>query len=159
VRQWPESGGGTRDAPRRENVKEDEAEVHGGTEGPDAGRGAGAEHDGAHFGQVEGPVRMKWHGRFGSSGTVSERSDAGVDLVGGRVGIDWAVGLVTSHRGSFGGDAMSVMNEAIEDGVAEGGIADDIMPVLDGELAGDESRAPAVSVFEYIEEVTALRVV
>ena len=53
---------------------------------------------------------------------------------------------------------MRVVNESVEDGVAEGGIANDVMPVLDRELAGDECRAPAVAVFENIEEVTALRV-
>ena len=36
----------------------------------------------AHSGQVEGPVRTKWKGRFGASGRGSERSDAGVDLRG-----------------------------------------------------------------------------
>ena len=54
---------------------------------------------------------------------------------------------------------MSVVYEAVEDGVAEGGIANNVVPVLDGELAGDESRATAVTVFEDIEEVTALGVV
>ena len=54
---------------------------------------------------------------------------------------------------------MSVVNEAVEDGVAEGGIADDVMPVLDGELAGDERRAATVAVVEDLEEVTALCVV
>ena len=64
-----------------------------------------------------------------------------MDLVGDRVGLEVCVGLVSSHRGSLEGDAMGVMNESVEDGVAEGGIADDVMPVFDGELARDEGRA------------------
>ena len=51
---------------------------------------------------------------------------------------------------------MSVVDDAVEDGVAEGGIANGVMPVFYGELAGDEGRAAAMSVFEDIEEVTSL---
>ena len=51
------------------------------------------------------------------------------------------------------------MHEAVEDGVTEGGIADDVVPVLDGELAGDEGRATAVAVIEDLEEISALGVV
>ena len=54
---------------------------------------------------------------------------------------------------------MRVVNEAVEDGVPEGGVANDVMPVIDGELAGDEGRATAVAVVEDLEELTALRVV
>jgi len=54
---------------------------------------------------------------------------------------------------------VSVVNETVEDGVAEGGIADDVMPVLDGELTGDEGRTASVAVFEDIEKVAALSVV
>ena len=53
---------------------------------------------------------------------------------------------------------MGVVNETIKYGVAEGGIADDVMPVFDGELAGDESGTTAVAVFEDVEEVTVLGV-
>ena len=51
------------------------------------------------------------------------------------------------------------MDEAVEDGVTEGGIADDIMPVFDGQLAGDEGGATTVAVVEDFEEITALDVV
>ena len=48
---------------------------------------------------------------------------------------------------------MGVVEESVQDGVAEGGIADDLVPVLDGDLAG-EQRAPAgVAVVEDLEEV------
>ena len=114
---------------------------------------------GADFGEVEGPVRSKRKGRFGARGRESERSDAGVDLGGGGRVSGQGARLVTSHRGTFKGDPVGVVNETVEDGVAEGGIADDVMPVLDGELTGDEGRASSVAVFEDIEKVTALGVV
>ena len=48
-------------------------------------------------------------------------------------------------------DAAGVLNEAIEDGVA-----DDVMAVIDGELTGDEGGVLAVSVLEHFEKVSAL---
>ena len=47
------------------------------------------------------------------------------------------------------------MHEPIEDGVAEGGIADDVMPVIDGKLAGNECSALSVSVLEHFEQIPA----
>ena len=38
---------------------------------------------------------------------------------------------------------MSVVEQPVEDGVAEGGIADDIVPVVDRDLAWLASRAAA----------------
>ena len=48
---------------------------------------------------------------------------------------------------------MCVVEETVEDGVAEGGIADDIVPVFDGDLAGEERAAAGVAVVEDLEEV------
>jgi hypothetical protein len=42
---------------------------------------------------------------------------------------------------------MSVMDEAVQDGVSEGRIADGLMPMLDRELAGDDGGAAAMTVF------------
>ena len=50
---------------------------------------------------------------------------------------------------------MGVVEEAVEDGVAEGGIADDIVPVLDGDWAGEQGAAPGVAVVEDFEQVVA----
>jgi len=41
-----------------------------------------------------------------------------------------------SHRTALEGDAVGVVEQAVEDVVAEGRIADNIVPVLDGDLAG-----------------------
>ena len=48
---------------------------------------------------------------------------------------------------------MGVVEEAVEDGVAEGGIADDIVPVLDGHLVGEQGAAAGVAVVEDLEKV------
>src|SRR6266436_7247723 len=52
-------------------------------------------------------------------------------------------------------DAMGVVNQAIEDGVGVGRIADQRVPLFDRDLAGDDGRAPAVAFFEDLEEVMA----
>ena len=41
---------------------------------------------------------------------------------------------------------MGVVKEPVEDGVAEGGVTDDIVPVVDGDLAGEQRAAAGVAV-------------
>ena len=65
------------------------------------------------------------------------------------------VGSVSPHGSTLELDAVGVMHEPIEDGVAEGGIADDVMPVIDGKLAGNECSALSVSVLEHFEQIPA----
>ena len=50
---------------------------------------------------------------------------------------------------------MSVVEEAVEDGVAEGGIADDIVPVFDRDLAGEQRATAGIAVVEDLEEVVS----
>ena len=50
---------------------------------------------------------------------------------------------------------MSVIENPVEDGVPEGGVADDVAPVLDGELGGDDGSAADVAVVEELEQVVA----
>ena len=54
---------------------------------------------------------------------------------------------------------MCVVNEAVEDGVCEGGVADGFVPLVNGELACDDGGGAAVAVFEDFQQVTALRAV
>ena len=61
----------------------------------------------------------------------------------------------SSHRSAFEGDPMDVVEESVEDGVAEGGVADDIVPVVDGHLAGEQRATAGVAVVEDLEEVVA----
>ena len=50
-------------------------------------------------------------------------------------------------------DAVGVVDDAIEDDIGVGGIADQIMPFVHGDLAGDDGRSPAVAFFEDFEEI------
>ena len=58
-----------------------------------------------------------------------------------------------SHRSALERYPVCVIEQTVEDGVAEGGIADDIVPVLDGDLAGEERAAAGAAVVEDLEEV------
>ncbi len=48
---------------------------------------------------------------------------------------------------------MSVVNEAVQDGVAQGGVADDVVPMFDGDLAGDDGRGATVAIIEDLQKV------
>ena len=62
---------------------------------------------------------------------------------------------VSPHGGSFELDTMGVVHKPVEDGIAEGGVADDVVPVVDGQLAGDQGGATSVSVLEDLKEISA----
>ena len=47
------------------------------------------------------------------------------------------------------------VEEAVEDGVAEGGIADDLVPVLDGDLADQQRAGAGVAVVEDFQKVVS----
>ena len=51
---------------------------------------------------------------------------------------------------------MGIVNEAVQDGVGEGWLADDIMPARYGELAGDEDRAAAMAILHHLQQVALL---
>ncbi len=51
---------------------------------------------------------------------------------------------------------MGVVDEAIEDGVGDGGIGDDLVPVLDWHLAGDDGRSALVGIVDDFEEIATL---
>lgn len=51
------------------------------------------------------------------------------------------------------------MNEAIENGVGDGGVADYFPPAIHGDLTGDNGRSPLVTVFDDLEEITPLIVI
>ena len=48
---------------------------------------------------------------------------------------------------------MGVVDEPVEDSVGISRIADDLVPFVDGDLAGEEGRAAAVAFFEDLVEV------
>lgn len=50
------------------------------------------------------------------------------------------------------------MDEPIQDGIAKRGVADELVPVVDGDLAGDEGRAATAAIFDDLEEIAALAI-
>jgi hypothetical protein len=53
-------------------------------------------------------------------------------------------------------DTVSAMENAVEDRVGKGGIADDLMPAANRNLAGDQQRAAIVAVVDDLEQIAAL---
>src|SRR5258707_280386 len=68
----------------------------------------------------------------------------------------WSGLLLLSEALSFEVDAVGVVDEAIEDCVGDGGVADDFVPAVDGQLAGDDDRASFISVLDNLKQITAL---
>lgn len=57
---------------------------------------------------------------------------------------------------SFEFNAVGVVDEAIEDCVGYGGISDNFVPAIDGQLAGDDDRTSFISVLDDLEQIAAL---
>ena len=51
---------------------------------------------------------------------------------------------------------MSAMQEAVEDGVGQGGLADVLMPVIDRQLTGDQRGSPVMPVLDDLHQVVTL---
>jgi hypothetical protein len=51
---------------------------------------------------------------------------------------------------------MCVVDEAVEDGVGDGGVGDDLVPVIDRDLAGDDGRSALMAVVDDFEEIAPL---
>jgi len=52
-------------------------------------------------------------------------------------------------------DAMGVVDDAIENGVGVGRIADQVVPFVDWDLAGDDGRSAAIAFFEDLEKIVS----
>ena len=50
---------------------------------------------------------------------------------------------------------MGVVESPLEDGVPDGGVADDVVPVVDRDLAGEQRAAAGVAIVKDLEEVVA----
>jgi len=64
-----------------------------------------------------------------------------------------------SHRVTFEHEFVSVVDQAIENRVGQRGIADRLMPMLDGKLAGNNGGAAAVAVFEQFKHVVSADII
>jgi hypothetical protein len=63
--------------------------------------------------------------------------------------------VLLSHAFSGELKAVGVVNEAIENCIAQGGITDDIVPKLYGDLAGDDGRSAPVAIVEDLEQIAS----
>ena len=54
------------------------------------------------------------------------------------------------------GEAVGGVDQAVEDGVREGWLPDDVVPGLHRKLAGDDDRPPAVAILDNLHQVAAL---
>ena len=50
---------------------------------------------------------------------------------------------------------MCIVNEAVEDSVSQSGIPDCFVPLIDGQLAGDNCGSSSLPVFEDFQQVAA----
>ena len=62
-------------------------------------------------------------------------------------------GVLLSHAFSGELQAMGVVNEAIQDGVGDGGVTDNFVPMFDGDLAGDDGRGATVAIIQDLQKV------
>jgi hypothetical protein len=61
-----------------------------------------------------------------------------------------------THGFALEGKPKGIMDNAVEDGIREGGILNLRMPLVDGELGGKETRGAAVAVIEKVEDLAGL---
>jgi hypothetical protein len=61
-------------------------------------------------------------------------------------------GCFFAHGFSFQLEFIGIVDEAIEDGIGHGGIADEFVPVFDGKLARDQGGAQAMAVVEDFQQ-------
>jgi hypothetical protein len=51
------------------------------------------------------------------------------------------------------------VHQTIQDGIGQRGVADGGVPVIDGQLAGNDGRARSMSVVEHFQQVAPVQVV
>ena len=62
-------------------------------------------------------------------------------------------GVLLAHAFSGELQAMSVVYKAVEDSVAQGWVANDVVPEFDGDLAGDDGGGTTVAIIEDLQKV------
>ena len=63
--------------------------------------------------------------------------------------------LFLSHGSSFELNSVSIVNQAVHNGIGDGWIPDMVMPVFDGELARNKGRGIAVAVFNDFQKISS----
>ena len=91
--------------------------------------------------------RRAWGGAVGPRG----RSAHGCSCSGALAGDE-----APAQRWAFEIDAMGAMDDAVENAVGQGGIANHLMPAIDRDLAGDEQGSSVVAIVDDLEQIAAL---
>jgi hypothetical protein len=94
---------------------------------------------------IAGGFATAWHGWC--LPCVSSRNAIGPGLCGDLGGATLAQAVALKL------DPVGIVDDAVEDGVHQGGIADDLVPARDWQLAGDQQRA---GVLEDLQQIAAL---
>ena len=63
----------------------------------------------------------------------------------------------TSHRSALESDAVRIVQEPVEDRVAEGRVSDEVVPVLDGDRAVQDGTAPSIVAVDDCEERVSIK--
>ena len=56
-------------------------------------------------------------------------------------------------------DAIGVVNEAVQDGIGQSWVCNDLIPVIQGQLTGDDCRSAFVAVFNDLKHITSLVII
>ena len=85
-------------------------------------------------------------------------ADLPFDTIGVAVlGVCFAGRRGLAHRARpFELETIGVVDEAIEDGIGEGWLADEVVPGFDGELTGDQRRGAAMAILDDLHEIASL---
>jgi hypothetical protein len=67
-----------------------------------------------------------------------------------------ALGSDLSHAVSLEGEAVSVVDEPIKDGICDGRVGDDLVPIFDWHLAGDDGGSALVAIIDDFEKIATL---
>src|SRR5579863_721008 len=74
--------------------------------------------------------------------------------------IDWRFGLELAHAVACESDPVGAVDDAIEDGVGERRLADEVVPIVDWQLTGDDDRAGLIAgliaILDDLQEIAAL---
>ena len=68
-------------------------------------------------------------------------------------------GFLLSHAVSLQCNAVGVVDDAVEDGIGDGGFADQVVPLGDGHLGGDQGLFTAVAFLADFQEIEPLAIV
>ena len=90
--------------------------------------------------------RRAWGGAVGSRGRSAQRRSCSGAFTGDET---------PAQRWAFEIDAMGAMDDAVENGVAQGGIANHLVPAIDRDLAGDQQGSPVVAIVDDLEQIAA----